>query len=420
LSFSDNRRSARNPAAARRARPQVALLVETSKTYGRGLLHGVARYVRTHEPWSLFIDERALDEPLPWWLRRWQGDGILLRSSNEATTEAVKRLGVPVVYLGESEGTGLPMLHSSDHAIVHAAIEHLHERGFRRFAYIGLRGKPWSDQRRDLYRDRLRDLECPCDVFQFTPRAGQYSSWPSQEAQLTDWLRGLVKPVAVLVCYDVMGVRVLEACREAGIAVPEQAAVLSVDNDALLCELADPPLTSVAHDLVRIGYQAAELLDRLMAGEMLTGEATIQLAPAGVVARQSTDVLAIDDALVADAARFIRRHACQGIKVYDVLHATGLTRPALNRRFHRCLGRSAKQEILRVQINRCRQLLAETDYTLERIAELTGFRHPEYMSVAFKRVTGQTPGAYRHQQHARHAARAEPATDRAGAHIGSY
>lgn len=377
-------------------RRSVALLIETSKTYGRGLLMGISRYVHTHRPWSIFIEERGLDDPVPSWLQDWHGDGIILRSPDQTLVQAAQQRRVPVVYLGEIQGSGLPMLHSDDRLIARQAAEHLLERGFEHFGYVGLEGVVWSDPRLQFFQERLNESGQTCAVHQFSPADGDQRSWLGREQELTDWLEALPKPAAVMACYDVMGVRILDACRGAGIAVPEQMAIIGVDNDPLLCTLADPPLTSVAHDLSRIGYEAAELLDRLMDGEPAPPQ-EVEIPPAGVEGRQSTDILAIPDQRVAEALRYIREHAFDGIDVNDVVRAVGMHRATLKRRFEKLLGRSPKAEIMRLQLDRVKQLLRETDFTLDRIANLTGFRHPEYMSVLFKRKTDQTPGDYRRQ-----------------------
>jgi LacI family transcriptional regulator len=171
-------------------------------------------------------------------------------------------------------------------------------------------------------------------------------------------------------------------------------AVLGVDNDEILCDLAEPPLSSVVPNTRRIGYEAAAMLDRLMAGEPApTGPTLIE--PLAVMTRQSTDVLAVGDRDVAAAIRYIREHACEGISVNDVLAAVPLSRSVLERRFTRILGHTPKEEISRVRLRRIKQLLAETDLPLARIATMTGFEHPEYLNVMFKGKTGDTPGEYR-------------------------
>jgi LacI family transcriptional regulator len=187
---------------------------------------------------------------------------------------------------------------------------------------------------------------------------------------------------------------VLDACRGAGLAIPDEVAVLGVDNDELLCELAAPPLSSVMPNTLRTGYEAAALLDRMMRGEAVRPVAHL-IPPVGVVARQSTDVLALDDRAVAQAVRFIREHACEGINVGDVLRGVPLSRRVLEQRFRRLLGRTPREEILQVRLARVKQLLTETDLTLYRVAERTGFEHVEYLSVVFKRETGRTPRQFR-------------------------
>jgi LacI family transcriptional regulator len=204
------------------------------------------------------------------------------------------------------------------------------------------------------------------------------------------------RPAGVMACNDMRGQHVLDACQRVRLGVPEQVAVIGVDDDVLLCELCDPPLSSVVPNAERIGYEAAALLDRLMAGEKPPREEW-RIEPLGVTTRQSSDVLAIDDPNVASAVRYIREHACRGATVPDVLQHVPLSRTILERRFRKYLGRSPQAEIRAVQLKRVQQLLAETDLRLERIAELAGFEHPEYMSVVFKRQTGQTPGEYRRQ-----------------------
>jgi len=189
---------------------------------------------------------------------------------------------------------------------------------------------------------------------------------------------------------------VLSACGDCGIAVPDQLAVIGVDNDELLCELCRPPLSSVELNPQKVGYEAAALLDRMLDGKLPPAEQK-SIPPLGVIARQSTDVVAIADADVASSVHFIREHACEGMQVEDLLQRVQISRSTLERRFARLLGRSPKAEILRVQFDRVKQLLARTDYPLAKIAQLTGFRHVENLCYLFKKKTGRTPGQYRNE-----------------------
>jgi LacI family transcriptional regulator len=178
--------------------------------------------------------------------------------------------------------------------------------------------------------------------------------------------------------------------------VPEEVAVVGVDNEEIFCELCNPALSSVAPDAERIGYQAAELLDQLMSGQAPLSQ-RILIDPLHIVTRRSSDTLAIKDRTVAAALRFISEQALHGCTVTEVVNFARVSRSFLERRFRQHLKRSPQAEIRRVQVSRIKQLLTETDFTLERISELSGFEHPEYMSVVFKRLSGQTPGQYRKQ-----------------------
>jgi LacI family transcriptional regulator len=208
------------------------------------------------------------------------------------------------------------------------------------------------------------------------------------------WLKQLPKPVGLMGCYDIRAREVLDACMLAGLAVPDEVAVIGVDNDDLICELAEPRLSSVIPNAHRTGYEAAALLERMLAGERVPPGAYL-IPPVGIVTRHSTDMLAVDDPHVAAALRFIRERACDGINVEDVVAAVPLSRRVLETRFKQLTSRTPHAEIQRVQIDRVKQLLTETELTLEAAAHRCGFRHSEYMSVVFKRITGMTPGRFR-------------------------
>ncbi len=197
-----------------------------------------------------------------------------------------------------------------------------------------------------------------------------------------------------MACTDQLGFWLLDACKRAGVAVPEEAAVVGAENDVSLCTMTSPPLSSVAFNAERIGYEAAALLGRMMAGKR-PPHAPILIPPLGIVTRQSSDTVAIEDQQVAAAVRFIREHAHEGIAVPDVLRVVPLSRSTLERRMRAALQRSPKAEILRVRMERVRALLTTTDLSIESVARKTGFEHSQYLVAAFKKQFGQTPGQYR-------------------------
>lgn len=380
-----------------RSVPHVALIVETSLGAGREILRGIAQYVREHGPWSIYHEPRNLEDSVPSWLTRWRGDGIIVRLQNERIARAIAAAGLPAVdVLGEAADADLPLVHVDDEAIARLAFEHLFDRGIRQFAYCGLRTATWSRQREAAFAALAAAAGCTVRVYHLPATAGADRTWEAAQNKLAAWISELPRPAGIMVCHDPRGQRVLEACRRAGVLVPEEVAVIGVDNDEPICEVSDPPLSSVAPDFGRIGYQAARLLDRLMRGEKPESN-SLRLDPRGVVARQSTDVLAIEDRDLAEAVRFIRTHGCQRIGVDDVAAHLAISRSALKRRFRKLLGRSVHEEIIRVRVNRARDLLAQTDLPIRQVAVTAGFEHQEYLGVVFKARTGATPAGYRRQ-----------------------
>jgi LacI family transcriptional regulator len=374
----------------------VAILIETSRAYGRGLLEGVAHYVREHGPWSIYFRPHGLGEPPPRWLRNWKGHGILARIDNRQQARVLRGTGLPVVDLrGRLPGLGLPRVGVDNSAVTGLAFQHLRERGFRHYGFCGLpRGEHrHMDQRADDFQRLVQHAGFSCAVFE-PPRRKRPLAWEGEQEQLARWLQKLAKPIGIMASHDDRGQQLLDACRRAGVLVPEQAAVISVENDTILCNLATPPLTSIDVNAPRVGYEAAALLDRLMAGKPPPRQG-IFLDLCRLVTRQSTDVLAIDAPELALAVRFIRDHACAGINVADVLEHVPLSRSVLERQFRQVLGRTPKAEILRVQLDRCRQLLAETDLPLAQVAAKTGFRTEKYFGDIFYRKVGERAGAYR-------------------------
>lgn len=289
---------------------------------------------------------------------------------------------------------------TDDKAIAHLAADHLLERGFRHFGFCGDPRFNWSNWRQEHFHRRITQAGFDCHVYEPSPPRRGTTPWDQERADIGDWLRGLPKPVGVMACYDIRGREVLDVCRQLGIIVPDEVALIGVDNDELICDLADPPLSSVIPDAQRTGYEAARLLDLLMADHPELPLAHL-IKPLGIAVRGSTDVLATDDTDVSAAVRFIRAHASESIKVEDVLRAVPLSRRVLEARFEKLLGRTPHEEITRVQVERVKELLAETDLTLSAIAHRAGYKHVEYMSVVFKRETGLPPSRYRSLFHRR-------------------
>jgi LacI family transcriptional regulator len=267
-------------------------------------------------------------------------------------------------------------------------------RGFRDLAFCGDSHFNWSVWRKGHFVQIVEHAGRTCHVYESPPTGTSESSWDVEQQRMTRWIESLPRPVGIMACYDIRAQQLLDICRELSIAVPEEIAVIGVDNDRLLCDLCDPPLSSVAPDTHRTGFIAASLLDKQMAGETVECRAVL-IPPIGVETRQSTDVMAIDDPHIVSTLRFIRQNACSGIQVRDLLARVPLSRRVLESRFKERIGRTPHEEITRIRMERVKTLLLETDLPLAAIAKRTGFNYIEYLNEAFKKWVGTTPGKYR-------------------------
>jgi LacI family transcriptional regulator len=276
-------------------RRSVALLIETSNAYARGLLDGIIAYQREHELWSIYLGEQQRGARPPDWMKNWRGDGIIARIETDEIAAVVRRSRLPTVDVSAARRVpNIPWVETNDREIAQSAARHLMDRGFRTLAYCGEPQFNWSRWREESFLALAQQAGRECSVFEGRTPVEKGYSCTRERRQLKSWLERLPKPVGVMACYDFRGQQILDVCREVDIAVPEQVAVIGVDNDERLCQLCTPPLSSVIPDSRGAGYQAAQLLDRMMRGEKVKNDTTL-LSPLGIAERQSTDIYAIDD-----------------------------------------------------------------------------------------------------------------------------
>jgi len=388
---------------------QIILLLDATNPHLRKIAQGVATYAHQQGNWSFDVVQDPCDN-LPYLMYdplegsvnsdRWLADGIIACCPSRDAAKAIRRLNTPIVGIELEYGWSepdwrIPYFATDNDAIGRMGARELIERGLKRLAFCGIpptRLTGWSERRQAAFKECAREAGVPCSIF--PSASSSIGAGAKLHKRLSAWLESLKKPVGLMACYDVRARHVLTTCRKLGLLVPEDVAVIGVDNDELMCELTSPPLSSIEQGARSIGYQAAALLDQLMAGRKAE-QLRFVVQPEGIVTRRSSDALAIDDADVAAAFRFIGSHACEGIRASDVVEAVAISRTALMGRFKAVLGRTIHAEIQRVQIDHVRQLMATTDLPLNRVALQTGFRYLQQMIAAFRRHTGQTPGEYR-------------------------
>lgn len=379
----------------------VAVIVETSNSYARGILRGIHDYASKRR-WTLYLTEHGRHEIDESFAGDWKFDGIIARIETDRMARIIAAMDVPTVDVSAARLIeGIPWVETDDDAITRLALEHLRDCGLQNFAFFGDPFYNWSIWRQQAFERILGQAEMPRPrIFNLPARQEPRMRWWTQREAIRAWLDSLPKPVGIVACYDGCGQQLLDICHYYDISVPGDVAIVGVDNDELLCEITTPSMSSVVPNAFRTGVYAAEILDRMLQGEVLSGSKH-SIEPLGVHKRVSTDVLAVDDPHVAHAVSFIRSHAHRNIGVDDVLGAIPLSRRVLEARFRKALNRTPHQEILRVRTNAVRQLLVETDMSLSEISETIGIEHPEYLSVFFKKQTGLTPREYRDQARAR-------------------
>ena len=366
---------------------------------------GVARYASHHGPWVFYREywyDANIDKMRIQYLqrRRFKIDGIITSDARdiEEVLSFANRIPIIVIWNFGSIRQDVSCIVTNCAQIGKMGAEYLINRGFRHFGYCGFDELPWSIRRSKSFADAVSQAGHNVCIYK-QPASKSQLTWPREINVMAQWLKSLPKPVAVMACNDDRGEQVIEACRFAGLHVPEQVAVLGVDNDRTISQLSYPSLSSVNLNTEKAGYEAARLLDKLMAGRKERGK-TIVVPATHVETRQSTDILAVEDPVVADALSFIRRNINRPISANDVANATAISRQTLHKRFVESLGCSIHDQIMHFRIDHVARMLVETDLTLQNIALSLGYPDSKHISRCFKKMMGMTPTQYRGRQNA--------------------
>ena len=380
--------------------PRVLLNLATDIGYGRELALGIAAYTRGHGRWRFVSTTRGGSLGLAS-TDKLEGDGMIAHVASEALLKAVRRSGVPTVNIsGRLLDIDLPSVLPDDTAIGTMAAQHFMDRGYRNFGFVGMGAFAFSNRRGDAFVAALQQTEALSHVGRHDIHYGPAWTIEAQHAQMAGWIASLPRPVAIFACNDYQATNVLEACRRCEAQIPDDVAVLGVDNDVVMCEFNDPAISSVDPGTQQIGYQAAAMLDALLHGRPLPERMKL-ISPRAIVTRHSSDAMAIEDKDVAVALRFIRENAQKDIGVEEVLAQVPMNRRMLERRFRRAIGRTPAAEIRRCRIDLAKQLLTDTDKSMSEIATACGFLYAQHLAAAFHQLTGMTPSEYRGRSAAR-------------------
>ena len=372
------------------SRFKVALCMNLDDYYEHGIVRGVVRFAKRHPDWRLYGYGwmfRSVED-----LEYWEGDGVITRVESTVDAQRMASLGLPVVDVaGAYVLPGFSQVNNDDYATGVIAGKYLLSCGFKRFAYCGVVETGWSSERLSGFMDAI---EPTCDNPAIFEESLPWWEKLEDSEHLNEWLVDLIRPVGIFACNDTAGVKVTELCRKFKIPVPEEAAVLGVDNEDILCELSLPSLSSIELDCNQIGYRAAETLDALLTGAVEKDDRPTLVSPLTIEERESTQVFASDDPLVKRAVQFIRSRAVTGIGVQDILREVSASRRNLEIRFRNEIGRTLHEEIIRVRLEHAGSLLRTTNLTVAVVASESGFGTLQRFHALFREWAGCTPAAY--------------------------
>ena len=373
------------------------LLIETSREYARGLLEGIAKWNHEHGPWSFHFQPLGLTQLPPNWLRHWNGDGILVRVDNKAMEKAVLETGIPAIDLrGAIENPVIPLIGVDNQKIVEIAFNHLREAGFRNYAFCGyaLGLNRFDDMRHLCFKQVVEDAGYKCFVFPAHNIPKRGNRLENDRIAIAKWLAMLPIPTGLMACQDERGLQVLDAAIYIGRKVPEELAVISVNNDPYVCNLSSPPMTSIDTNSKEIGYTAASVLDKMMAGNRNIPQFTF-VAPGDIIKRTSTDILAFASQEESRILQFLKRHAIAGGTIKEITNSFDISRSTIERLVKKYFNRTPKEEMLRIQLDHAKSLLKRTTIPISVVASQSGFRSTAYFITTFKRTVGLSPSQYR-------------------------
>lgn len=364
---------------------KIVLLIETSREFGRQLINGIARYSRINGPWSFYKEQTGLKSSIHR-LTSWKPDGIIMR--NSMIKKELLKLKIPTILAlhDPSSHPKLPVIKTNSQAIAKMASEHFIEKGFKNFAFCGFDIFEWSNERKLFFTKYNNEAGFTTHLYD-SSKKNISQDWEVEQRHVIEWLKSIPKPVALMACNDDRGQHILEVCKLIGLKVPDDVSVIGVDNDPMICEIGDPPLTSIALDVESAGFNSAKLLNDLISGTKMNGQQII-VSPTHVVQRQSSDIFAVNDLEITKALKFIRENARSKIYVKDVVNSTCLSRRILEKRFRDILHRSIYDEIRRRRVDLITKFLIETDLPISEITSLFTFTDMEHISRYFKKEKG--------------------------------
>lgn len=375
------------------SRKRVILMIESSRAFGQLLVKGIVNYSKCHSHWSLYREASGLDEHRPETIK-WAADGIIAHVLDVKTAYNIIPSGMPAIVKGINELIpNVCNIVGDTKAIGEMAADYLMKLGFKSFAFCGYEEVLWSREFAHYFCQKLEENGFSASLYS-QDKYRLRRSYQKELEKIAKWLHSLPKPLGVMASNDDRGQHVIEASKIAGYRIPNDVGIIGVDNDEWICCLTEPPMSSIALNTERAGYETAEMLDKLMSGQHINKH-TIIIRPMTIVSRQSTDMLYIDDPEVLSALEYIKNNYEKPIQADDVVNATTISRRALYYRFKRIIGRTINDELRRVRIEHIAKLLVETNLSISRITEDCKYTSIRNVARYFKKEKGMNLIQYR-------------------------
>jgi len=374
---------------------RVAVLAGSSIGWREKLMRGIAGYSHEHGNWHVYTAPEGTEASL-FFSETYQWDGLIVRVIDQSEARRVSKQGIPAVTVGSVRvtGTPIPRVKVDDDALTAVAAKHLIAGGLREFAYCSF-FRTTEEDRGAAFKEALRHAGFDCACYADSTKLPRNAQWPARQRDLIRWVRQLPRPVGILTWNPDIACQLVEACNVAQVQVPREVAIITADDDPMKCELSNPTITAIEIPAVRLGYEAASLLDRMMSGKAAP-ESPLLIQPAGIVTiRQSSNTSLLPDRDVYLAAQFIREHAAEPVKMDDVARKLAVSRRWLERHFKRVMGHPPHEELQRCRLERAKKLLLETDLDAARVGSVSGFGSASYFNTFFRRLTGMTPLQFR-------------------------
>ncbi len=380
---------------------RLILLTDFTEAFAHNLLRGILEYSKSREPWVVcrmppsYKQTYGISGVLNW-AKKWKADAIIAQFDDDDNVELFRKNGIIALAQDfKSRFSVIPNITSKYELTGQIAADFFLQKGFRNFAYYGYKDVVWSEERCMGYRERIIEKGFGDNFYEYQKQPLE-NLWYYESEPLIHWIKSLPHPVALMACDDTQANKIMEVCRVLGINIPEEIAVLGVDNDEIICSLSDPPLSSVSLNIVKGGYESARLIDRLIRDKDAVSEDVI-IQPVTIVNRLSTDIYATDNPAILAALKYIHQNLANKLNVDDIVKQVPLSRRLLEVRFRQVTGQAIYQYISDLRMERFSQLLLASTDSIADLAIQVGFTDSKNLARQFKLWKGCTPIEYRKQ-----------------------